>query len=154
KTPKFIFGTGADREYITNGIRGDKSDKQPKSVGRYVGREGPLSISDFADMGENCNNIGKSFIRAALNKYVVKYSVTSTTAHAIGLDCSESPRLRYFDPNIGEFIFPNVSELVKWWRHCYQNRGTGRGAFGIMASMFKAEFYEPLNSDPTRRIYH
>ena len=149
-----FYGTGADRQYITNGIRFDKPDKEPKSVARFVGDEGPLSISDFADRGDNCNNIGKSFIRASLNKYVVKYSVTSTTAHALGLDCLESPRLRYFDPNIGEIIFSNVAELIKWWRYCYQNRAVGGGAFGIMMNMFKAEFYERLDSDPGRQIYH
>jgi hypothetical protein len=61
------------------------------------------------------------FISAlALNKQLASVGVGfDEKAHAIGFDCSLRDAA-YFDPNLGEFIFPNVSNLVKWWRFCHK----------------------------------
>lgn len=139
-----FYGTDKGRAYVTDGRRSDK-DRAPKPVARLVKEEEGLSISDFSTHGvDNANNIGKSFVRASLSRHAAKYSVKSTQAHALGLDCTQSPRVWYFDPNIGEFVFPVVTDLVSWWRACYLGRGTGGGAFGIMQRLYSAEFYERL----------
>lgn len=120
----------ADRGYITEG------------VAKLAGQETAKSVSDFSTDDDNANNICRSFIQASAQRYAAKYSITSTTAHALGLDCQYSPRILYFDPNIGEFLFWNVVDLTKWWQACYQARSTGGGAFGIMKWSFNAEFYK------------
>lgn len=151
KLQAHFYGTNSARGYITQGIREDKPDRDPNPIAEFVAKEGPISISE--GFGDDSEGIGKSFIKAAINRYVVKYGLTTTPAHAIGLDALESPRLRYFDPNIGEFIFPNVEELIKWWRHCYQNREIGGGAFGIMQYLFTAEYYELKTNMPRKQFF-
>lgn len=133
-----------DRRYITHGVRSDKPGKAEKEVAELVRRQMSQPISDDATRDENINNIRKSFIEAAVFHYAVKFSIKATTAHAVGLDCLKSPQLRYFDPNLGQFVFTNVEQLIRWWRDCYQKRTTGGGAFGILKTYFKADYYQSL----------
>jgi len=139
-----FYNNRDDRAYITRGVRSDKSDKAEKTMGKFVRPVGPEPINDFSTHGDNAGNICRSFISLSLERYAAKYTITSSDNHALGLDCLASPSVRYFDPNIGEFIFRNVESLIRWWRECYQRRGTGGGAFGIMLNSYKADLYRRL----------
>ncbi len=133
-----------DTLYITLGVRSDKPDKAQKQVAILVHHRSSQPISDFSTRDENIDNLRRSFIEAAAFRYAVKLSIRATTAHAVGLDCLRSPQLRYFDPNLGQFVFTNVEQLIRWWRDCYQNRATGGGAFGMLRDYFNADYYRPV----------
>jgi hypothetical protein len=130
-----------DTRYITLGERSDKPDKDQKPVAALVRQQRAQPISTRDD---NINNLGRSFIEAALSHNAVKFSIRAVTAHALGLDCTKSPQIRYFDPNLGLFGFFDVTQLIRWWRNCYQKRNQGGGAFGMFQQYYSADFYKPL----------
>jgi hypothetical protein len=137
-----FYNTNADHAYITRGIRSDKN-REEKRVGEYVRTENTQPINDFSTRGDNAGNLCRSFTQCSLDHYAAKYTIqTSGLGHALGLDVLAWPTVRYFDPNIGEFNFPNVTSLIAWWLYCYQNRETGGSAFATMSgNTFNANFY-------------
>jgi hypothetical protein len=139
-----FFGKTVDRQYITEGIHSDKLERADRQIAEFVEESRTQPISDQATRDDNANSICNSFKLVLSRQWVAKYSVTATTAHALGLDCLHSPRIHYFDPNLGEFLFWSVEAFIDWWRACYQDRKNGEGAFTIMQYMFRAEFYRRL----------
>lgn len=128
-------------DYILEGARWDKLDRSPKpAAGRLVRTilSGPLG--DLVT-GDDAAFIGRSFVETAVNRHVSYFSLTTTEAgmnHAIGLDGTASPTMLYFDPNIGEFTFRNVVDLVKWWRQAYVTRdSSASGAFRILSTLYR-----------------
>jgi hypothetical protein len=149
-TRRYIPTETRTTRYIVTGERGegDKQGKEGALIARYVTKTqtSPVSEHSVEVKGENANIICASFKEAAEKHYAAKYAVASENAHALGLDClgQTTTQVRYFDPNLGEFLFQDIDKFVEWWRKCYLTRNDGGGAFGMMKDAFTAYFYVKL----------
>ena len=123
------------KDYIMKGTRADKPGRPEKVVGALARAIPSGSIGTFTD---EAGNIGRSFVEASLGRFVSYFSVTIPTGgHAIGFDGTSSPQVLYIDPNIGEFTFSNVANLIKWWRESYVARDRmAKGAFNHMGNLY------------------
>lgn len=141
----YFNGTNADRNYIQHGEREDKPNKDRKTVAVWLANETItnrlISTFDPNNLVEDAQNISNAFLHVSMNQYVAKFNIRAINAHAAGLDCLNPQQVYYFDPNIGEFRFPHITNLFFWWRTCFQNRGVGGGAFGILQQYFSADIY-------------
>ena len=103
-----------------------------------------ISATPTSIQNGDCKNIIASFLEVAREKWAAMYGIKSTTAHALGLDCTGATKCYYFDPNIGEFTFHDATTLTKWWAWCFQNRNDTRfGAFAVfMDTTFNGQCFE------------
>ena len=70
-------------------------------------------------------------------------------SHALAADFHNlQPRARYFDPLLGDFLFPTADRLIAWWARCYNARDvTNRlGAFDFYGKQFWAVRFQIFNT--------
>jgi hypothetical protein len=139
--------------YITDGLRVGKNDPRGKPVGQI--RETSELLQVEKDFKTEIKKIGNDKLLASITIRTI-----NGISHACGLDCSGTP-VAYFDPNIGEFTFPNVESFLAWWEFCYQNKeGAADGpkeAFDLFESQFKCVSFQRVfapddDSDSEERL--
>jgi hypothetical protein len=145
-----------DKDFIVagrSGVKKPESDKvdKPKVYAKKTYQSKLQDIIDQRGAAGNIDNLKDAFEKADGEKGFLRISVdlyNCKASHAHAADfCNLQPRVRYFDPLLGDFLFPNMDKLVAWWARCYHARDTNTrlGAFDHYGQQFLSFGFQIFN---------